>query len=246
MKKLIFATLFAACACVAPTANAVSIDATFSAGASLSDFGFTGGGNVAPSGNVAGGVWTNNRSASEVSYWTRATTATELAGPVVHGFAEITATSFAGASGDDQTVLLAESATGASPFAFSLLLIDGAIRVQTTPGFQPNITVANSDDLKHTYGWELDLTAKTLQVFFDNAAVGSLIDVTRSGGGVNGGDSFYLGDGTGGAAHNDVWDRVVVAEGAYPVVPEPSSVALLAIGVVAMLPRLIRRVEDLK
>jgi hypothetical protein len=60
-------------------------------------------------------------------------------------------------------------------------------------------------------------------VFFDNAPVGSVINVSTA---KTWGYEHYFGDAAGGYAHSEDWNRFVIAGGAYPT-PEPSAVILL-------------------
>src|SRR4029078_11522381 len=77
------------------------------------------------------------------------------------------------------------------------------------------IPVANEDGLKHIYGWQQDRTNKKIKVFFDDVQVGNPDGYNAATGAYNG--DMWFGDGTGAEAHNEVWDRVVMAEGPYPV-----------------------------
>jgi hypothetical protein len=241
MKALITASVVLAMvfASAVPASAAAYIDATFSAGSLPSDQGVPGYndyGTVKPVDNVdtTAGLWNNNLPDGDSGYWYNTTMPGLFTSNVVYGYAEITQSTFSTNKADERITHLVG---GASTYIFDVQALSGIIEVTAinTPGHptDTDITVANTDGLKHIYGWELDRTANTLNVFFDNVQVGSTINVAGS-------DSpeFYFGDGTRGLAHNESWDRFTIASGAYPGVhntPEPSAIVIMISGLLGLL-----------
>ena len=219
-------------------ATPINIDATFSTGASLGDNSFVKEGSaVDPNTNVSGGVWTNTRTATagdNTSYWSRDLLPTLYTGNVVHGLAEITVSAFSTAPAAD--VMVQYSFSTSDLYSVGVFVKSGYIGLYdwtAGPATETDISVANTDSLKHTYGWELNRTAKTEKLFFDGVQVGTLGGYSVSS--ADNGNMFHIGDVSAGSAHSEVWDRVVIAEGAYPVVPEPSTVVLLTTGLIGLL-----------
>ncbi len=201
---------------------AINMDATFLSGASPSHFGFAGGGTSPPASHVSAGVWNNTQAAGGYGYWIGGAAATAaVTGPLFYGYAEITVTQF-GTTNDDVTVIAhgqSYTPTGQSTGGL-LYFLNGNMRLLVPTIASTDIPVANTDGQKHTYGYEYDLLNRKIKVFFDGRPVGDRRGYAAGISLFN--NDFYFGDGTGGAAHGDLWDRVVIAEGAYPVTPRPA------------------------
>ncbi len=197
----------------------ININATFETGALPTDFGMTVGGGIDPVTNVSGGVWTNSLPVFQSSYWYGASGLAGIAdieGSVIHGFAVIGEATLTG-TGDDQTLIyLTTDLVPAEPARFAIFFKSGEMagyEGSDINGF--SVPVANQDSKYHTYGWELDFSTGILKLFFDNEQVGD--DIVLHGNGD--GENLYFGDAAAGSAHSEVWDRFVIAEGAYSVLP---------------------------
>ena len=194
--------------------NGLNIDATFEAGALPSDFGMTAVGSVDPVPNVSGGMWTNTLLATETSCWLSYDLPKEIIGPVIHGFAEVEQATLTGAR-DDQTVICLSTDLAGS-FSFIVSFNNGYMTVVGSSNVTVNeIDVANQDGGKHIYGWELDQDTDTLKLFFNGYQIGEAEGYNVAGN-FNGEELMYFGDATSGNDHSEVWDRWLVAEGAYP------------------------------
>ncbi len=208
---------------------AITVDATFDPGALPSDFGM-----AASSGdvlsNVSGGFWHNTIGDSGSGYWNGASSLADIEGPVIHGFAVIGEATLTGNSDDQTLIYFSTDDVGTGNSArFAIYFNSGEMAGYEGPaitGF--SVPVANTDLEYHTYGWEVDFGASTLKLFFDDVQVGDEAGIALNGN--SDGENVYLGDGAPGFAHSEVWDRFVIAEGAYVVVPEPSMLMLLACG----------------
>ncbi len=245
-KAMHFNALIVTAGLVAASVNAtaraaVNIDATFSPGASLDNFGFAPLGSPPPNAQVSGGAWNANLGAGEVSYWTQPALVDQFSSNIVHGLYEITASTFSNFFDDVTLVRLStDNPIGAGGYLGRLAIASGQMNVQTyqnvlAPAF--SVPVVNTDNAEHVYGWELNRTTGNFKIFFDGAQVGDPAGYALGNNTQDPSNSFYLGDGTGGEAHVETWDRVVFAEGAFPVVPEPASLGLLAAGGLLMIRR---------
>ncbi len=225
-----------------PASADIVVNATFETGALPSDFGMpyaTFG--TAPAPPIAGGLWTQNLAAGAYTMWGDygvggSVVANSITGPVIHGYAELKVVTFSSYN-DDQTLLVvgreADQVGAGNQYGFNLYYRPGNIGVYSTGFSSLGIPVANQDGAFHKYGWEVDQASRNLKVFFDDVQVGSLSGYFMTGNA--NGNVLYFGDGSGGAAHHSVWDTYVIAEGAYPAIPEPSSIVLLGLGVVGLL-----------
>lgn len=99
------------------------------------------------------------------------------------------------------------------------------------PNFHTGLT---NDGLWHNYAVEFDQTAKTVEIFVDEQSKG-VIDLTTFAGGLyQNFSNAAVGAGAGlGAGQNRTWSDNFQVGG--PVVPEPSTFALLGLGAIAML-----------
>jgi hypothetical protein len=127
---------------------------------------------------------------------------------------------------DDRTIVFLSDGTTANGYAFSVAFVPGAIKGYRAGGIVYSITVANNDNLFHTYGWNFDRLARTLQITFDGSPVGSTYSVAGNWAG-NLDHEVYYGDATGGSAHAETWDN-------WTLVPEPSTLVLLTTGLVGL------------
>ena len=234
MKRIAQTVLSAALICCSAgiASAALMVDIPFNAPGDPAASGFAGDGTTPPTNDIAGGVWTNNRPAGTYGIFDGSGTGaiSTIVGPVFHGWAEITATTFSAAAGyPDNRILAHGNATTGGVVAFQ----DGAM-VFHAAGADTNqiIPVPNQDGQKHSYGWEHNRTTSTIKLFFDGLPVGNPLGYNASTGSYNG--DMWFGDGGGGQAHNEVWDRVVMAEGAFPVIPEPSAMILFAVGAIGV------------
>ena len=211
----------------------VNIDATFDPGASLSDFGFSGFGDPNPNTNVGGGVWNNALAPNEISYWSQPDLVNDFSGSVVHGFADVTSTTISTIPDDFTIVRLASPGDN---YLARLGVAPGRFHLQTHPGGTASaaiIPLPNEDGVQHQYGWELDRSSRYVKLYFDGAQVGDPSGYSVLDASADPNNSFYLGDGTGGEAHTDIWDRVRVAEGAFPapaLVPGTRTSGLFSFG----------------
>ena len=196
----------------------IAVDATFESGALPTDFGMTAGGNVDPLANVSGGKWINNLAAGEYSAWVSSELSYDIIGPKIHGLAQVGQATLTG-NRDDQTLAALGTDVWGS-FSFIISMNDGSIVVTGGGGASTYSTpVANQDAATHDYAWELDISTNHLKLFFDKIQVGD-VEGYDMGGNFFGEELIYFGDGTGGTAHSEVWDRWLMAEGAYlPSVP---------------------------
>ena len=154
-----------------PEPSSISMDATFDPGALPSDFGWNPGGSVLPSGNVAGGVWSNNPMAEQTSYWSGgAAAAGTVKGPIIHGWSEIQVVNFDSGTNDDKTVFglfrHTELVGAGNEHGFLSYFSNGEYRAYSN-GFAPNIPVANTDGAFHKYGWQVDESSRNLKLFLD-------------------------------------------------------------------------------
>ncbi len=215
----------------APTAvpaSGLNLDVTFETGALPTDLGMTTSGDVDPLPNVSGGVWTNTRATDETSSWRGSDLVAKIEGPVIHGFAEIDADTLSGTGGDCTIMCLATDLIPGS-VSFSLGMSDGALSGYVGDSGPFSAAIANQDGAEHAYGWELDVSTGTLKLFLDHIQVGEAEGYDATGNFV-GYELMYFGDASYGEDHSEVWDRWVVAEGDYPVIPEPSTFVLLCVG----------------
>lgn len=200
-------------------AAAIELNATFDPGALPSNFGWNPGGSVSPVGNVAGGVWTQNRSAGQTSVWSGgAAAASTVIGPIIHGWSDIQVTNFGGGGNDDRTAFgLARGIDQLAPGSvYGFLLYFNNLEYRAIgSGVNLGTPVSNIDGAKHRYGWEFNQATRNLKLFFDDAQVADSILT----GNLFGESLTYFGDGTGGSAHHERWHEVVVAEGSYPTPP---------------------------
>lgn len=204
--------------------SGLNIDATFSSGALPTNFGMVAGGNVDPVPGVSGGVWTNNCLAGDTSNWKSADLPSEIVGPVIHGFAEVSQATLGGTS-DDQTVVALGTGIAGS-VAFVVSFGDGKMTCLDNDSTLNEVAVANQDGGKHVYGWEANILDGTLKLFFNDYQVGETGGYDVSGN-IFDEELLYFGDASGGNAHSEVWDRWVVAEGAYTSkIPHPGDATL--------------------
>ncbi len=221
-------------ALAAPASADIYMDATFSAGDLPTDWGWTDVAGATGQVDTTLGLWRNDVGSS-AHYWNRDGLGGVFTDSVVYGRAEITSHTFSSIFTDQNIMKLLPAP---STYYFQLKFRQDEIEVTralTGWGSTEFLTfaVANNDGAEHVYGWEVDRTAKTLKVFFDDLQVAGsgTIDVSTT---IPDGYEHWWGDGTAGEAHNDDWDRYTIAGGSYPVIPEPSTLALLASGLLGL------------
>jgi len=133
-------------------------------------------------------------------------------GPLVHGIATIKNISFSSWP-EDNTIILLQKASSymieMAPENGDIWLVYGGNKLATIP-------VVNNNGQFHDYGWELDTVNNRVKVFFDGLQVGNLAGYYAGGSGVSASDVAKFGDATSGLAHEEVWDRYQIMEGAYP------------------------------
>jgi hypothetical protein len=214
-------------------APAAIVDVTFGVGALPADQGYTTGGSTDPTVNIdtSAGLWKNNMAAGDSGFFVQHGVPDSITDTLIHGYAEITHHAFSG-NRDDQTIIkLMKSGN----YFFDLYWVENDYVVRTANGGWGSSTytsnpVTNNDGAEHVYGWELDITSATLDLYFDQAYLATYNVST----GIGDPSEHYWGDGSGGSAHNEDWDRFVIDSGA---IPEPSSVLLLLTGVALLLIR---------
>jgi hypothetical protein len=220
----------------------VNVDATFSSGASLDNFGFTPTGNPPPNALVdtSAGKWNNNLADGEVSYWANNGIVDQFTQTLFHGKFDVqvnTFSTFGNLPRPEEFTLGYMTTPG--QYLVQVGVVSGNINILTFPGGAAtfvDVPVSNTDSLQHQYGYEINRTTGFVKLFFDGAQVGAPGGYLAKDTSAHGGKQFYLGDGSSGGAHNEVWDRVVIAEGAFPV-PEPASMSVIALGGTALLRR---------
>lgn len=192
----------------------IAVNATFAPGSLPTDFGMTAGGNVNPTANVAAGKWTNNMEAGQMSNWMSNSLPSEIIGPKIHGLAEVGQATLNGAA-DDQTLCAIGTDSAGGSFSFIITMNNGAVGVMGGSGINTYAApVNNQDSAFHSYGWEFDAATNRLKLFFDKVQVGDAAGYDV-GGNFFCEELMYFGDGSGGLAHSEVWDRWLVAEGEF-------------------------------
>ncbi len=183
--------------------------------------------------NSAAGTWNVNLAGNpsgKLSSYKKVALAAELAGTTDNYFGgEATLTVSTGSTAQDDLTIIG-MITGNSTTGVSLTVssVPGAMKgyCGSDGAFgEWSVNVANTDGLAHTYGWAVDAATHKMSVYFDNALMLANINVNGNWDGT--GENLYLGDGTGGAAHAEVWDNWVVGTN---IVPEPSAVIILVTG----------------
>jgi hypothetical protein len=202
--------------------------------ASPTTLGFSTGGNVDPDTmlNTSTGVWDVNLAggaapAGQTASYNLHSLPATFTTDTVSGSATI---AFSGGSSnmDDRTILFLSSGTASGGYAFSVAFAPGAIQGYKKDAGSYSISVSNDDGQFHTYGWSLDRVAQRLSITFDNTPVG---DASYNvAGNWAGEELMYFGDATRGSTHAEVWDSWSVR-----AVPEPSTVALVASGLIGLL-----------
>ena len=139
----------------------------------------------------------------QTSTWSGGALPPTIQSSIVHGIAEIQVNSFGAGNNDDQTL----TAFSKGPNGFISYFRNGDIHFYGGPA----ISVPNQDGLMHTYGWQFHIPSRNVKFTFDGAQVGNPGGYTAPA--IAWGDMLYIGDGSGGNAHSEVWDRYVVAEG---------------------------------
>ena len=216
----------------------VDVDITFSAGATPLENNFR---DVAGQAQVdtAAGVWNANYPSGTHAFFGHGGSLPQpvtdlIDGPIFHGTAEITHTTFAGGAANQTLMFLRRPISKTDPFVFELNAVDGNVLIQNPngTGLLDTIAVNNNDGNKHVYGWEVDLggtPGPNIVLYFDGSVVGDAAGYQIPG--ALDFDQNYFGDGTNAGGHEEVWDRVTIQEGR---IPEPGTLVLLAPAAVLM------------
>ena len=223
----------------APVAMGASIDVTFDSHAQVTGEGFTGNGGagtVADYNTFPGGEWKANVPAGNTPFY-RTFAAIPQTGPLIHGYADVTHVTMSSNNSDGVAIFWKDDANNRD-FQISWKRdpgpgTGGEIMVHAAGAIVFNPGVTNFDGAQHQYGWELDITTDMLKVFYDGLQIGAAggYDVSDPG---EGETELGFGDIGGNVAHHELWDNWVMAEGAFPVIPEPSTLALFGLGLVGL------------
>jgi len=114
--------------------------------------------------------------------------------------------------------------------------VDGGMKVtaDTAWGLKDITGLVNNDGQEHNYGWEIDLVTKKVDYYFD----GTLVAPDREARFTASGDEHHFGDATGGETHRDIWNRFIIKEAPFAMVPEPATLVLVGCGsLLLLLPR---------
>jgi hypothetical protein len=214
---------------VVPASATLWVDATFGSGAVPTDLGYTAPGGASKAAgwvDTASGLWKVNAADGEYGYWSNASLPGTITDTLFHGDILVKQYAFSTNFDDENLIRLKKD----NAYYFDLMPQTGGLRVQySSYGTNTSFAVANTDGLQHDYGWELNGT--TLSVFFDRSLVGTL-NVAST---LADGSEHYWGDGAGGKAHSEDWDRFTISSGAYPTTPEPSAMVLVGCGLLGLL-----------
>ena len=223
----------------APSAMGASINVTFDNHGQVTGEGFAGNGGagtIADYNTFPGGEWKANIPAVNTPFY-RNTAAIPQTGPLIHGYADVTHVTMSSNSNDGVAIFWKDDANNRNfEIAWkrdSGLGTNGELFVKNSGAIIYNPVVTNFDGAQHQYGWELDITTDTLKVFFDGLQIGAAAgyDVSAP---AEGETELGFGDVGGNIAHHELWDNWVMAEGAFPAIPEPSTLTLFGLGLVGL------------
>ena len=221
----------------APQAMGASINVTFDSHAQVTGQGFAGqggAGTVADYNTFPGGEWKANVPAVNTPFY-RTLAAIPQTGPLIHGYADVTHVTMSD-NVNDGVAIFWDDATNGRRFAIKWKRDDGpgtAGELFVTSGSSPNFNPGGLtifDGLQHQYGWELNTTTNLLSIYLDGVLLTSGLDTTAA----PAGNELGFGDIGGNKVHHELWDNWVMAEGAFPAIPEPSTLALFGLGLVGL------------